>query len=104
MKRQDPFETVLKAAIFPLRREILFLLRREEKVLLCEMEGKLGFKSENIKKNLHVLMDALLVRREVEPQPPYRSSYLLTELGKQIVDLLEEMRAAAVAYFRKEKH
>jgi DNA-binding HxlR family transcriptional regulator len=104
MKRKDPFEQVLKAATYPIRMEILLLLRREEKVLLGEMEGKLGEKRANIIKNLEVLMDALLIRREVEPEPPYRSSYALTELGKQIVDHLEQMRAAVVAYFRRKEH
>jgi len=104
MKRRDRFEQVLKAAIYPIRMEILFLLRREEKVLLSEMEGKLGEKRANIVTNLEVLMDASLIKREVEPQPPNRSSYLLTELGKEIVDHLEQMRAAVTAYFRRKEH
>jgi DNA-binding HxlR family transcriptional regulator len=104
MKRKDPFEQVMKAAIYPVRMEILFLLRREEKVPFGEMEGKLGVKDANILKNLAVLMDASLIKKDLEPKPPYRSFYSLTELGKEIVDYLEQMRATVVAYFRRKEH
>jgi DNA-binding HxlR family transcriptional regulator len=104
MKRKDHFEQVLKAAIYPVRMEILFLLRREEKVPVGEMEGKLGVKNVNIRKNLEVLVDASLIKRDVAPEPPYRSFYSLTELGKEIVDHLEQMRSAVVAYFRRKEH
>jgi DNA-binding HxlR family transcriptional regulator len=102
--RKDPFEQVLKAVIYPIRMKILFLLRQEDVVPFGEMEGKLGEKRLNIMKNLQVLMDAYLIKKDVEPQPPYRSFYSLTELGKEIVDHLEQMRAAVVAYLRRKEH